>query len=243
VGSYREDLAFINDTGFSDFTRGTIPGLLSILRRGGVRDGLVVDLGCGSGQWAAALCGAGYSVLGVDLSPDMIRLAERAAPFARFEVGSLLRVKLPPCDAVTAIGEVVNYRFDPEHSPARLRALFRRVYDSLRPGGLFVFDVAGPARVPAEVPVNYWKDEEDWAIHVAVDGNADARWMTRRIVSFRKEQGGLYRRAEELHRLRLFDPESVAGELEAIGFSVRVQAGYGRFRLYPGMHAVVARKG
>jgi hypothetical protein len=48
VSSYREDLAFINDDGFSDFTAGTTPGILALLRRAGVRRGLVVDLGCGS---------------------------------------------------------------------------------------------------------------------------------------------------------------------------------------------------
>ncbi|MSV32652.1 MAG: class I SAM-dependent methyltransferase, partial [Bryobacterales bacterium] len=187
MSSYREDLAFINDDGFSDFTDGTLPGVLGLLRRAGVRNGLVVDLGCGSGRWAAALGGAGYDVLGVDLSSAMIRLARKRAPLAHFETGSLLNAKLPACDAVTAIGEVVNYQFDPKHSRAALTRLFRRIHAALRPGGLFVFDVAGPDRVPAVVPASYWKEGEGWAIHVEVDGNARSGWMTRNIVCFRQD--------------------------------------------------------
>ena len=242
MSSYREDLAYINDAGFSDFTDGATRGVLAVLRREGVRSGLVVDLGCGGGRLAQALGEAGYGVLGVDLSPAMIRMAKARAPLARFVTGSLLSVPLPACDAVTAIGEVVNYRFEPKHSRAALTRLFRRVHAALRPGGVFVFDVAGPDRVPAETPVQYWKEGEDWAIHVEVDGNAHSRWMTRKIVCFRGNKAGLYRRTEELHRLRLLDADEVAGELGEIGFRVRVQEGYGRFRLYPGLHAILARR-
>jgi len=242
VSSYREDLAYINDAGFSDFTEGTTPGVLALLRRSGVRDGLVVDLGCGSGRWAHALGQAGYDVLGVDLSPSMIRLARKRAPLARFETGSLLAAKLPACDAVTAIGEIVNYQFDPKHSRAALTRLFRRVHTALRPGGVFVFDFAGPGRVPADLPGRYFQEGDDWSIHVEVDGNAQTRWMTRKIVCFRKNAAGRYRRTEEFHRLRLLESTEVVAELERIGFRARAQNGYGRFRLYPGMQAIVARK-
>ncbi len=242
VKTYRQDLAFINDDGFSDFTNGAAPGLLAILRRAGVPSGHVIDLGCGSGRWAHALGDAGYSVHGIDLSPSMIRLARQRAPRASFQTGSLLAAKLPPCDAVTAIGEIVNYQFDPAHSAAALTRLFRRVHNALRPGGLFVFDIAAPARVPASVPALFWQEGDGWSIHVEVDGNPQARWMTRKIVCFRRNARGGYRRSEELHRLRLYDPAELAAELESLGFRVTTRQGYGRFRLYPGMHALIARK-
>lgn len=242
MSEYGEDLAYINDAGFSDFTVGTTPGVLALLKRAGVRTGLVVDLGCGSGRWAEALGDAGYDVLGVDLSPHMIRLARKRAPLARFESGSLLSAKLPACDAVTAIGEIVNYQFDPKHSRAALTRLFRRIHTALRPGGVFIFDVAGPDRVPAEVPGRYWKEGVGWSLYVEVDGNAHSRWMTRKSVCFRRNAAGHYRRSEETHRLRLLDAAEVVAELETIGFQALEQSGYGRFRLYPGMRAVVARK-
>src|SRR5438552_10559300 len=101
MDAYKDDLAYIHDVGFGDFTTNSAPGLLEMLRHGGVTSGLVVDLGCGSGIWAWELAGAGYDVLGVDLSAAMIDIARRRVPQGQFQIGSLLKVKLPQCDAVT----------------------------------------------------------------------------------------------------------------------------------------------
>jgi SAM-dependent methyltransferase len=75
---YAPDLAAIHDAGFGGFARDAAPGLLRRLRRAGIRDGLVVDIGCGSGIWARALTDAGYDVLGVDVSEAMLQIARRA---------------------------------------------------------------------------------------------------------------------------------------------------------------------
>jgi SAM-dependent methyltransferase len=77
---YAPDLAAIHDAGFGGFARDAAPGLLRRLRRAGIRDGLVVDIGCGSGIWARALTDAGYDVLGVDVSEAMLQIARRRAP-------------------------------------------------------------------------------------------------------------------------------------------------------------------
>src|SRR5436309_2695675 len=112
MAGYTEDLAFIHDAGYGDFARNAAPVLLEAFGARGIHGGLVVDLGCGSGIWAEELLAAGYDVLGVDISASMIRLARRRAPRARFVTASLLRFDLPACDAVTSIGECVNYAFD-----------------------------------------------------------------------------------------------------------------------------------
>jgi len=66
VDAYETDLAYIHDRGFGDFARRSAPGLLKLLRQNGIVDGLVVDLGCGSGIWAHQLANAGFQVMGVD---------------------------------------------------------------------------------------------------------------------------------------------------------------------------------
>ena len=140
-GWYKEDLAYIHDVGFSDFVLGSAPGILEILRSNGIREGLVVDLGCGSGQWARELVQVHYDVVGIDISEAVINIARRRVPEAEFRVASLFEDDIPPCNAVTAISEVLNYLFNPENELIRL---FRRVYDALAPEGIFVFDVAEP---------------------------------------------------------------------------------------------------
>uniref|UniRef100_B8HTM1 Uncharacterized protein n=1 Tax=Cyanothece sp. (strain PCC 7425 / ATCC 29141) TaxID=395961 RepID=B8HTM1_CYAP4 len=44
---YREDLAYIHDVGHSDYALKSAPAILDILIQNNIREGLVVDLGCG----------------------------------------------------------------------------------------------------------------------------------------------------------------------------------------------------
>ncbi len=94
---YGPDLAHVHDVAFGDWVREAAPFVLARLRESGIEEGLVVDLGCGSGIWAAELLGAGYEALGVDASAEMLapgsdrdrctmsscRRARRSPPSAR----------------------------------------------------------------------------------------------------------------------------------------------------------------
>jgi SAM-dependent methyltransferase len=199
---YKEDLAYTHDAGHHDFALGSAPGLLAMLRRNGVHNGLVVDLGCGSGLWARELTRSGYDVLGVDISASMIRLARRKAPEAEFLNASFLRVKLPPCAAVTCIGECVNYSFDP-NSKRQLPGLFGHIYESLRSGSVFVFDFLEPRQIFNRNSRRNWREGKDWAVLVEVEEEKKRNLLQRRITTFR-QIGKLYRRSEEVHCLRVY---------------------------------------
>lgn len=49
--------------------------LIGLLREYGVRDGLVCELGCGTGAITRRLRNAGYDMIGIDLSEDMLDVA------------------------------------------------------------------------------------------------------------------------------------------------------------------------
>ncbi len=238
---YGEDLAYIHDVGHAEFALESAPGILEILAQSGIRDGLVVDLGCGSGLWARELIDAGYSVLGIDISEAMVEIARRRVPEAEFRVGSLFEAEIPPCVAVTAVSEVLNYLFDPENERQGLARLFRRLYDALAPGGVFVFDVLGPGQVAPGATVRGFRVGEDWTVLSEREEDAERGTMTRRIVSFRKV-GEHYRRDDEVHRVRLYDPSELSAELRRVGFRVRTMRAYGRYPLAEGLAAFLARK-
>lgn len=242
--AYESDLAFIHDQGFSEFAHLSAPGILALLRRHGIRHGHVLDLGCGSGRWSRILLDAGYSVTGVDQSPAMIQLARRYAPGARFRTASIWEDNLPPrLEAATALGEVINYAFDRTATRADLRRLFARVRDSLQPGGIFVFDFATPDRLPPQLPTRSWFERPDWAVLIETDGDRRRGELNRFIVTYRRTRGGkLYRRGEELHRLRLLRPPLVKADLESAGFEVTPLASFGRYQFFPGMAAMLARR-
>ncbi len=239
--AYAQDLAYIHDAGFGDFARNAAPGLLRILRTNGVRRGLVVDLGCGSGILARELIAAGYEVLGVDISPAMIALARRKAPGARFMVASVSSFVPPPCDAVVATGECLNYTFDGPRSRKSLGALFDRVRQALRPGGMFIFDVAGPAVALRYKTSRGWRQDDDWAILVETTLGREGRTLTREMTCFRKV-GRVWRRSSEKHVQHLFYPDEIAGLLAKAGFEIRMSERYGRENLPAGLAVFIARK-
>lgn len=239
--AYRDDLAYIHDVAFSDFVRDAIPGLLKILRRSRIERGLVLDLGCGSGTWARELTRAGYDALGIDISDAMLNLARKRAPKARFVHASLFRIDLPHCAAVTAVGECVNYLFDRKNSRQELARFFLRVHTALASGGVFIFDVAEPGRCGPGVSVLKSFQGHDWALLLRAEEDRKRGLLTRRITVFRRI-GKLYRRSEEVHRLRLYRRSQITRQLEGAGFRVRVLRGYGQKPFSPGHVAFVARR-
>ncbi len=239
--AYRDNLAYIHDVGFGGFAKSAAPWLLELLQKQVQVRELVIDLGCGSGIWAQALSGAGYPVLGYDQSPAMVAIARSRVPEAEFRVNSFLRAELPACTAVTALGEVFNYLFDKQNTTQSLQKLFRRIHKALLPGGLLVFDVALPGRVPGGQRRGF-SEGEDWACLFEAEEDPARRMLTRRITSFRKV-GQHYRRDFEVHRLRLYDCAELAAQLRAIGFRVRRLTSYGSAVFPPGYAGFIARKG
>lgn len=238
--AYREDLCWIHDLGFGDLARDAAELLLRTLAADGVAEGLVVDLGCGTGIFAEAVANAGYDVLGIDLSPAMIELARQRVPEGAFRCESLLAAELPPCIAVAAVGECFNYRFDERSSRAQLQALFRRIHDALRPGGVLLFDAAGPGRVPGDAPLKTHVDGGDWALLMITEEDRAARRVTRCITSFRRI-GEHFRRDDECHELDLLPADELLEDLAAAGFATQSLSAYAEHALPAGLHGFLAR--
>ena len=238
--AYREDLAYIHDAGFGRFARGAAALLLEELSRQGFDRGLVVDLGCGSGILAEPLAVGGFEILGIDLSPPLIALARKRVPNGQFRVESLLTAQLPGCVAVAAVGECFNYLFDERHSWKGVRQVLRRAFEALAPGGLLLFDVAEPGRVPGGVAKSH-AEGEGWAVLVTAEEDPQQGLLTRHITSFR-QVNELYRRDHEVHRLRLLPRSQVISWLQEIGLQVQILAGYGSVSFDPGHVGFLARK-
>jgi SAM-dependent methyltransferase len=171
----------------------------------------------------------------------MVSIARRRVPDAEFRLASLFKVDIPLCNAVTSLGECLNYLFDPDNDHQTLVGLFRRIHEALAPGGVFVFDIAEPGQVAQGTTARGFSEGEDWVVLVEKEEDRGLGTLTRRIISFRKV-GEHYRRAEEVHRLRLYEPTDVARELRRVGFRVRTTRSYGRYRLSRAHAAFVARK-
>ena len=178
----------------------------------------VVDLACGTGSLARLLAGRGYSVTAVDLSPDMLTIAEQKCRGLDVTLlcQDMSRLDLPPgqTDAVVCCLDSVNY----VTRPAALRRAFQRVYKALAPGGLFLFDVKTPAALEGADGQTYL-DEDDGLYCV---WRAD--WYPRRRVCaygldlFVQNEDGLWERGGEYHKEYAYTMDELDGFLREAGF-------------------------
>ena len=236
---YTEDLAYVHDAGFDDYARRAAPEIVRLLRRRLPRHGskgrpMVVEFGCGGGTLAGRLTADGFDVLGIDQSRAMIRIARKRAPRARFAVGTLAATPLPRCDAIVAIGEVMNYlsagtaRAIQRHD-RELSTFFARAAAALTPGGLLLFDFMTTSvgrTFPRKVRAG-----SDWAI--AASARAKGKLLIREITTFRKVGAG-YRRSHEQHHVRLYSRATIRAALRRAGFTVAMRRTIGPIRLIRG---------
>jgi len=223
---YGPEQAAIHHERFGGLAADAARLVLGELHAAGIESGTVVDLGCGSGIFAAAVSAAGYDVVGVDISADMVALACATAPRAKFTTGSVHDFAIPVgAVAVTALGEVLNYATDHRTGIDALAAIAGRVRAALGPNGVFVFDVATPGRAGPRPDQGRYAEGDGWAIGVRFDEHAEPPELERDITMFVRD-GDAYRRVEEHHVLRLYPEAEVERTLHDAGFACDVLAGY-----------------
>lgn len=115
--------------------------LQEILQKEGISDGLVLDLGCGTGSMTEELAGRGYDMIGVDNSEDMLEIAMEKRQESGHDILYLLQDMQEfelygTVRAVVSVCDSVNYVTEKEE----LEQVFRLVNNYLDPGGIFVFD-------------------------------------------------------------------------------------------------------
>lgn len=239
---YQTDLAFVHNRDFSQIAIDAGTFLIKELKSQGIENGLIVDLGCGTGAFQKTVTEQNFDALGIDYSAANIELAKNNAPKASFQVASFLEIDLPKAQAFTSIGEVFNYQFDEKNNIETLKRLFQKVYEQLLPNGIFMFDVLEPSSIDETLINKSIIEREDYTIFLTKEGNAAQNILTRDIVLFRKV-GDLYRKSREVHEVHLLEPKEIQTILEDIGFTVEIIEGYGDFKFRHGLFGILAKKG
>jgi SAM-dependent methyltransferase len=236
---YRDDLALVHHLGFGFHADMCAPGILELLEPVRARNGLVLELGCGSGLLTKYLVDAGHRVIATDASPAMLELARQTAPEAEdIRVLVMPDDPMPACDAVVSIGHPVSY-LDTE--AAVLRALTNAA-DALNPGGVYAIDVEdlewGDARTDAPASV---RRSEDWVIATEYARPAPNKFV-RDMTVFLRNDDGTWRRDDERHENTLIDTSKVPPLLTDHGVHVEVRTGFGNETFPPGLKAIVGHK-
>ena len=197
----------------------TVDFYMEILKREGLKPRTAVDLACGTGSVAAMLAGMGLEVTGVDLSEEMLTVAQQKvqdmenAP--RFVCQPLQELRLPRAvDLAVCALDSLDYITD----PADCAEAIRRTYKALNPGGIFIFDVNTPEKLRA-MDGQVFLDEDDdvycvWRGEFDEETNICSYGMD----LFQRE-GDVWHRSFEEHREYAYSAEQLVGYLKAAGFS------------------------
>ena len=119
----------------------------------------VLDAGCGTGVYLAALCTARSRAVGLDFSRGMLRVAQQRAPRAALAQADLNRqfpVRRRAFDAV--LSALVS-----EHL-ADIRRFFSEVFSALHPGGRLVFSAFHPELARAGIEANFERDGVEYRL-------------------------------------------------------------------------------
>ena len=202
--------------------------ILQLLKKQGIGSGLALELGCGTGKMTRLLREAGFDMIGVDSSVDMLQIAREQSPadclfllqdMREFELYGTVAVTVSVCDSV-------NYILDPED----LRTVFCLVNNYLDPGGLFLFDFNTEHKfrdVIGETVIA--EDRENISFIWYNDYDKENHINQISLSVFVKEDGGLYRKFEEEHLQRGYTLEEMKMLIRDSGMDfVQAWDGYDR---------------
>mgnify|MGYP000100813137 FL=1 len=184
-----------------------------------VTDGIVLDLGCGTGTLTELMAARGFDMIGVDYSEEMLEIAmEKRAESGRdilyllqdmreFELYGTVRAVISICDSL-------NYITEEEE----LEEVFRLVNNYLDPEGVFIFDfntvykyreILGDQTIAESredcsfIWDNYYYEEEQINEY--------------ELSLFLQEEGNLYRKYVETHYQKGYELETIKSLLEKSG--------------------------
>ena len=207
-----------DDCGYEEWSQ----YLLAVLKNYGAgRTG--VDLGCGNGYFTRALAGAGYDVVGLDVSAAMLSEGAERARAAGLQIpfvqGDVTSFSLPrKVDFAVAVNDCFNYV-----PKEKLLAAFRRVGGALKRGGLFFFDVSSPAKLTALPPVSI--DDREDVTYIAFN-RLQGEEVTMEVSLFVRRQDGAYVRRDETHTQYVYDAEELLFSLSLAGFEPLFYTGH-----------------
>lgn len=207
--------------------------LTALLEEYGVTDGLVLDLGCGTGTLCRLLAAQGYDMIGVDISDEMLEIAmEKQAEnpdgilylhqdMREFELYGTVRAVVSICDSM-------NYLMEYED----LVQVLKLVNNYLDPKGVFVFDLNTVYKYQEELGEQTIAENRDEGSFIWENFYDEEEMLNEYdLTLFIREEDGRYRKYEETHYQRAYSLETVRQAIDEAG--MEFMAAYDAFTKEP----------
>ena len=194
--------------------------LVDLLKEYGISDGLVLDLGCGTGNMTELLASAGYDMIGVDNAEEMLEIAMEKREKSGHDILYLLQDMrefelFGTVRAIVSVCDSINYITEKED----LLEVFRLANNYLDPKGIFIFDFNTVYKY-REVLGNQTiaEDREDCSFIWDNYYYEDEQINEYELSLFIKEQDSdLYRKYQEMHYQKAYDLDTIKGLVEQSG--------------------------
>lgn len=188
------------------------------LKKEHIENGLVLELGCGTGRMTRLLAKMGYDMIGIDMSQEMLMIAREVQEesggilyllqdMRSFELYGTVRAVISICDSM-------NYILEEDD----LRQVFSLVNNYLDPGGIFLFDlntIYKYENLLGDQTICENREEGSFIWDNYYDEEEQINEYD--LTLFIKEKDGLYRKYEEVHYQRAYSLETVIRLLEEAG--------------------------
>jgi len=186
----------------------------------------IADIGCGTGTATLALA-AHYEMLGIDLSEEMLEVAQEKAMEEglriQFWAQDMREIELPtPVDAVTILCDSLNYLRTEED----VKQTFTHVAAILKEGGRLLFDTHSPYKMETLFNGKTYATHAEQSSYIwfADPGEAPLS-VVHELTFFIEEEDGRYERVDETHHQRTYPPAQYVTWLREAGFRVLAVTG------------------
>ncbi len=181
----------------------------------------IADMGCGTGNITLPLSLRGYKMTALDLSEEMLAMAEQKAQMAgadvRFLCSDMRSFELGfKADAAICSFDCINYLL----KSADVEAAFWRAHENVEKGGLFIFDVGTPHKYKNVLAGNTFVYENEDVFMTWENYFNEKSGICDFYLTFFVREGGLWRREEEQQRQRAYSLKTIRKALKSTGFTV-----------------------
>lgn len=183
----------------------------------------IVDLGCGTGEIAIQLAKQGYKVTGVDLSEEMLTLAQQKShsmdnlQWICQDIRKLEGFKEVPL--IISYCDVLNYILEEKE----LEEVFQKVFQSLEEKGLFIFDVHSPYYVQQVIRNQTFTQIDDEVSYVWLcEEGSDPLEVIHDLTFFvqSNQNPSFYQRYDEQHVQKTYPLSTYEDLLKKTGFHI-----------------------
>lgn len=203
--------------------------LRKLLKQYGVEDGLVLELGCGTGSMTELLAQQGYDMIGVDNSMEMLEIAMEKKVESGHDILYLLQDMREfelygTVKAVVSVCDSMNYITEEED----LLDVFKLVNNYLDPKGVFIFDLNTIYKYETLLGDNTIAENREESSFIWENWYDEETQINEYdLTLFIENEDGLYEKYEETHYQRAYEIERVCRLIEEAG--MKVEAVYDAF--------------